>query len=207
MLKKILIGVGAVVALFLVILATRPSTFHVERATVIATTPDVVFAQVNDLRSWGAWSPWEKLDPAMQKTFAGPEAGVGQSNSWSGNDKAGKGKMTIVESVANERVNVSLEFLEPWSSTATSGLTFKPAEGGTQVTWWMNGDVDFVGRAFHMFMDMDAMIGGEYDKGLASLKELSETKAREAAAVAAAAQAAAEAQAQAAAAVPAKKKK
>jgi hypothetical protein len=182
MLKKVLLGVAAVVVLFLVFVATRPSTFHVERSMMMAAPPAIAFAEVNDLKRWNAWSPWDKKDAAMQKGFEGPESGVGAVSSWSGNGEVGKGKMTITESVAAERVAMKLEFMEPMESTATNAFTFKAMDNGTHVTWFMDGTNNFVGKLACTFMDMDAMVGADFEAGLTSLKTIAETKAKEMAA-------------------------
>src|SRR3954462_1770793 len=127
MLEKILIGVAGVVVLFIVVAATRQSTYHVERKLEVVAPTDLVFGVLNDLHQFAGvlvlfGSPWEKLDPNMQKTFEGPAAGVGQSYAWSGN-KVGKGKMMIEESIPGQKVRTKLEFVEPMESTAICALT------------------------------------------------------------------------------------
>jgi hypothetical protein len=190
MLKKILLGVGALVVLIVVVVATRPSAYHVERQVEVAAPADVVFAEVNDLHNWAAWSPWEKIDPAMQRTFEGPAAGVGAAYSWSStNPDAGKGKMTVLESLPGQRVAIELAFEEPFENVAQVTFTLAPAGTGSSVTWAMDGEHIFVGKAMCMFMDCDGYVGADFEKGLASLKTVAEGK--QAAAVAAAAEAAA----------------
>ena len=179
MLVKILIGVAAVLALFLAVVATRPSAYHVERELEIAAPAAVVFGVLNDLHQFAGvlvlfGTPWEKLDPDMRKTFGGPAAGVGQSLEWNGNRDAGKGRMKIEESVPGRKVGVKLEFVEPMKSTATCALTLAGTPTGSSVTWSMDGNHNFVGKALGMFMDMDEMLGADIEKGLARLKTVAE---------------------------------
>jgi len=210
MLVKILIGVASVLVLFAAVVATRPSTYHVERKLEVAAPADLVFGVLNDLHQFAGvlvlfGSPLEKLNPNMQKTFEGPAAGVGQSYAWSGKE-VGKGKMTIEESVPGQKVGVKLEFVEPMESTATCALTLAGTPTGSFVTWSMDGNHNFIGRAFGVFMDMDNMLGTDIEKGLAQLKTVAEGKqvaiAAAAAAQADADKAAAEASAKTAAATP-----
>jgi polyketide cyclase/dehydrase/lipid transport protein len=178
MLVTILIGVAAVLVLFAAVVATRPSAYHVERTLAVAAPADLVFGVVNDLHQLAGvlvlfGSPWETLDPNMQKTFDGPAAGVGQSYAWSGN-KVGKGTMTIEESVAGQKVGMKLQFVKPMASTATCALTLTGTPSGSLVTWSMDGHHNFMGKAFGMFMDMDNMLGADIEKGLARLKTVAE---------------------------------
>ena len=192
MIEKILIGVAGALVVFVAVVATRPSAYHVERKLEIAAPADLVFGVLNDLHQFAGifvlfGSPFEKLNPNMQKTFEGPAAGVGQSYAWSGKE-AGKGKMTIEESVPGQKVGVKLEFVEPMESTATCALTVVGTPTGSFVTWSMDGNHNFIGKAFGMFMDMDNMLGTDIEKGLAQLKTVAEGK-QVAIAAAAAAQA------------------
>jgi hypothetical protein len=215
MLEKILIGVAGVLVLFVAVVATRPSTYHVERKLEVAAPADLVFGVLNDLHQFAGvlvlfGSLWEKLDPNMQKTFEGPAAGVGQSYAWSGKE-VGKGKMTIEESVPGQKVGMKLEFVEPMESTATCALTLAGTPTGSFVTWSMDGNHNFIGKAFGMFMNMDNMLGSDIEKGLAQLKTVAEGKqvaiATAAAAQADADKAAAEEAAKTAAATPVTGKK
>ena len=130
MLKKILIGLAVLVALFVVVVAMQPSEFHVERTATIAAPPADVFAQVNDLHKWDAWSPWAKLDPNAKIAFEGPEAGQGAAMSWAGNDKVGEGKMTMVESRPSEAVKLKVDFVKPFEGTSNSDFALKPEGDG-----------------------------------------------------------------------------
>ena len=181
MLKKVLLGIAGLVAVLLVVVAMQPSTYHVERSISVNAPVDVVFPVLNDMKRFKEWSPWQKLDPNMQNTVSGAEVGAGQVMEWSGNDKVGRGKMTIVESVPNERVTQDLEFIEPFASKAKTALFVKPEGDGSVVTWSMDGENDFMGKAMCLVMDMDAMIGADYEKGLEALKPIVEEEAKKAA--------------------------
>ena len=178
MLKKTLIVLAVLVIAFVVYVAQRPADFRIERSTTISAPAPVVFARVNDLRQWQEFSPWAKLDPAAKISFAGPQTGVGSAFTWAGNSDVGEGTMTITESKPAELVRFRLDFLKPMESTGTAEFTFKPAGNGTTVTWSMFGKNNFIGRAFCVFMDMDKMVGGQFEEGLAKLKTLSEAAAK-----------------------------
>jgi hypothetical protein len=192
MLKKILIVLVVAVGGFLAYAATRPDAYRVERTATMDAPSEIVFAQVEDFKAWAAWSPWEKMDPQMQKTFSDPSKGVGATYAWKGNDKVGVGKMTIMESAPPTRLEAKLEFVEPFESVARNGFTVA-SEGAnaSRVTWFMEGNNNLMGKVFGIFMNMDSMIGADFERGLAALKTVSEEKAREAEAARAAAEAAA----------------
>lgn len=174
MLKKILIALVVIVIVFVVVVAMRPADFRITRTATIAAPPEVVFAQVNDLHKWDSWSPWAKLDPNMKQTHEGAAAGVGAIYSWDGNNDVGAGRMTITETRTNEAVLIKLEFFKPMAGVSDTEFTFKPEGNQTVVTWTMSGKNNFVSRAFCMFMNMDKMVGGDFEKGLASLKTIAE---------------------------------
>lgn len=175
MFKKILIVLAGLIAAFLIFVALQPSGYAIARTKTMAAPPAVVFAQVNDLRKWEAWSPWARLDPASQVTFEGPESGTGAVFRWVGNDQVGEGSMTIVESRPAELVRIRLEFLKPMAGTSESQFTFANEGDGTAVTWTMTGKNDFIGKAVCLFVDMDQMLGGQFDQGLTNLKRVVET--------------------------------
>ncbi len=175
MLIKIVIGVVVVIGVFAVIVAMRPSDFRVERSAVVAAPAPVVFAQVNDLHNWDAWSPFAKLDPAAKQTFEGPRAGTGAALAWAGNKQAGEGRMTITESRPYELIRFRLDFMKPFAVTNTAEFTFTPQGVQTAVTWSMSGRQNFMAKAFCMFMSMDKMVGGEFEKGLAQMKSVAES--------------------------------
>jgi carbon monoxide dehydrogenase subunit G len=175
MLKKILIALAAIVAVFVVIVALQPAEFRVARSATISAPSETVFAQVNDFHNWTAWSPWAKLDPAMKQTYEGAPAGTGAVSTWAGNKDVGEGRMTIIESRPSELIRIKLEFFKPFAATNTAEFTFKPAGDQTAVTWSMAGEKNFMAKAFGLFMNMDKMIGDDFEKGLANLKSVTET--------------------------------
>ncbi len=174
MLSVILMGVVVVVAVPLAIVAFQPAGFRYERSAEMAAAPEVIFPQVNNLRNWDAWSPWSKMDPNMDKSFSGPDAGVGAQYAWSGNNQIGEGTMEIVESIPNQNVRLVLTFVRPFKGTNNAEFTFTPVAGGTLVTWAMFGENNFVAKAMGLFMDMDKMIGKNFDDGLADMKAIVE---------------------------------
>ena len=174
MLKKILIALAAIIAIFLVVVALQPSDFKVERSATIAAQPAAVFDQVNDFHKWDAWSPWAKLDPAAKVGFEGPEAGQGAAMTWSGNSEVGEGKVTIVESRPSDLVKIRVDIVKPHEGTGTSQFDFKPDGDQTAVTWSMSGHHNFVEKAFCLVMNGQKMMGDVIDKGLAQLKSVAE---------------------------------
>jgi carbon monoxide dehydrogenase subunit G len=176
--KAILVVIAVVAVVFVVVVAMRPAEYRVERSASVNAAPAVVFAEVNDLHKWQEFSPWAKLDPAAKNTYDGPPAGTGAVFTWAGNAKVGEGRMTITESRPSELIRIKLEFMKPFTSTANAKFTFEPKGNQTLVTWSMSGKNNFVAKAFGLFMDMDKMIGGQFEEGLANLKSLSESAAR-----------------------------
>jgi hypothetical protein len=174
MLTTILIILAAIVVVFIIVVALRPADFRITRSATIVAPAPAVFAQVNDLHRWDAWSPWAKIDPAMKKTYEGPAAGAGASYAWSGNNKAGEGRMTITESRPSELIRLKLEFVRPFAATNAVEFSFQPTGNQTAVTWDMTGHNNFMAKAFCLFVNMDRMVGGEFEKGLAQLKAVAE---------------------------------
>jgi uncharacterized protein YndB with AHSA1/START domain len=173
-LKGIVIGLATVVVVSVVVIGLQPPEFRVTRSATISAPPAEVFARVNDFHNWDDWSPWAKLDPAAKITFDGPGSGTGAVFAWSGNDQVGEGRMTIIESRPHELVRIKLDFIRPFESTSTAEFTFKPEGDGTVVTWSMYGENNFLSKAFCLFMNMDKMIGGDFEKGLAQMKAVTE---------------------------------
>ncbi|MEX2167854.1 MAG: SRPBCC family protein [Pirellulales bacterium] len=180
MAKKILLGtliaIGVILVAFLAVVAMQPSHFRVERTANMTAPPEAIFAQVNDFQNWGAWSPWAQLDPNAKNTFEGPAVGEGAIFRWAGNDEVGEGSMTILESRPSEFVKIKLAFIKPMEDTATTEFILKPEGEQTAVTWNMYGENNFMAKAFCLFMDMDTMIGDQYEKGLANIKSIVEAK-------------------------------
>jgi hypothetical protein len=176
MLKKIslalvvaLVGLGAVVA-------SRPSTFRIERSITIAAPVDLPFGAVNDFHKWHYWSPWAGKDPKMQTTFDGTFAGPGAIYTWSGNDQVGKGRMTITDAKLYESIQIQLEFLEPFPASNITHFTFHPMlDGSVTMRWAMEGHNTFLGKAMSLVMDMDAMIGKDFEEGLSNLERAAQS--------------------------------
>ena len=166
----ILLPLAGFLVTVLVLAARRPTGFGVTRAATIPAPPGKVFPHVNDFHRWEAWSPWAKLDPAMTATHSGAPAGVGAVYEWTGNAKVGAGRMTLVESRAPELVRIKLEFLRPFAATNATEFTFQAEGDQTRVTWAMTGHNTFVCRVMGLFMNMDQMIGRDFEKGLAQLR-------------------------------------
>ncbi len=182
MFKKILVRtaivLAAVIAVLLAVIAIQPSEFRVTRSLAMSAPVAAVFPLLNELKKWEPWSPWAKLDPNAKNSYEGPAAGVGSSMAWVGNSDVGEGKMTITESKANELVRFRLDFYKPMAGTSDAEFTFKADGNTTTVTWTMTGKNDFIGRAVCMVMNMDTMIGGQFEKGLAAIRAMVETPAK-----------------------------
>lgn len=177
MLTIVLIAVAALVVVFVVLVALRPSAFRVARSATMSAPPPLVFAQVNDFRRWEAWNPWGKLDPDARNTYSGAPAGTGAVFAWQGNRNVGEGRMTIVETRPSELVRLKLEFFKPFAATNSAEFAFRPTGGGTAVTWSMGGEHNFIAKAMGLFMDMDKMIGDQFEKGLADMRSVVEAPA------------------------------
>jgi len=155
----------------------RPSTFHIERSTVVSTPPERIAPFINDFHQWTGWSPWEKMDPTMKKTFGGATAGVGAVYEWAGNSKVGQGRMEITASQP-ERIVIKLDFIKPFEghNVATFAIVSEPI--GAKVKWAMDGHVNYMMRVMGLFMNMDKMIGKDFEAGLSNLKGLAEDSVR-----------------------------
>jgi polyketide cyclase/dehydrase/lipid transport protein len=174
MLKKIAIGVGLVIVAVLIIAANKPDSFRVQRVTVIHASADEVFPMIDDFSRWSTWSPWEKLDPAMQRTISVPPAGKGAVYSWKGNSEAGAGRMEIIESTPTSKLTIKLDFIEPFEGHNVTHFTLLPRGDSTEVTWAMDGPAPFVTKLMQVFIDMDKMIGKDFEAGLANMKRIAE---------------------------------
>lgn len=174
MLKTILIIVVVLIAGVLIFAATKPDTFRVERAASIKAPPDKIFAFINDFKRWDAWSPWEKKDPAMKRTFGATTSGKGATYAWEGNKDVGQGSMQIAESVAPSKVALNLDFLKPFEAHNIVVFTLEPKGDATNVTWSMQGHTPYFAKIIHVFMDMDSMVGKDFETGLANLKAAAE---------------------------------
>ena len=174
MILEIALALAVILAVLAVVIALRPADFRYTRSATIAAPPSAVFAHVNDLRQWEAWSPWAKIDPAMKMTYDGPASGVGASYTWSGNNEVGAGRSTITASRPDEMLHFKLEFVRPFAAVNDAEFTFKAEGAQTVVTWSMWGKSNFMGKAAGLFMDLEKMVGGMFEQGLASLKAVVE---------------------------------
>lgn len=186
--KKILLGLVVVIVIFLIVVALQPPQFTVTRSATMQAPPEQVFAQVNDFKAWNAWSPWARIDPNCKYTFSDPSSGKGATYGWEGNGDVGSGAMTMLESKPGEQIDLRLEFIKPFASVCSTQFSFKPeSASATRVTWTMSGEKNFISKAMCMFMSMDKMVGGDFEKGLANIKGIVETPAAAATAPTAAA--------------------
>jgi hypothetical protein len=177
------IGVAVLVLIVAVIayIATRPTDSRIQRSAQINAPAEVVFSIINDLRRWGEWSPYDKRDPNMKKTFEGPSAGPGAIYIWNGNSQVGEGRLTIVESKPGELVSMRLEFSRPFKCNNEVNFRIVPSDGGTRVSWIMDGKNNFMGKFMSLIMDMDKMVGTDFEHGLANLNTVAQAEAQKSA--------------------------
>ncbi len=174
MLKKIGLALGAALLVFLGFVATRPAEMHLERSTTMAARPQLVFDLIDDFHGWDQWSPWDELDPNQKKGHEGAARGKGAITTWEGNKDVGKGRMEILESTAPSRIHVDLHFMEPFEAKNTVTFSISTEAGATKVVWAMDGSNNFMAKMAGVFMDMDAMVGKDFEKGLARMKTAAE---------------------------------
>ena len=176
MLKKIALAAVVLIGALLIFASTRPDTFRVERTATINAPAETVFPLINDFRNWEAWSPWEQLDPDMERTFGGSPTGEGAVYAWDGNSDVGSGRMEIVESVPPSKVTIQLDFTEPFESSNVTEFVLAPSGNATTVTWAMHGRNQFIGKLMGIFMNMDSMIGSDFEKGLSAMATAAENR-------------------------------
>ena len=175
MLKKIALAVVILVVAILAFAATRPNSFRVQRTTSINAPPEKISALINDFHSWTSWSSYEKLDPAMKRTYSGAPSGKGAVYEWEGNSKAGKGRMEITDT-SPSKTTITLDFVKPLESHNVAQFTLEPRGDSTSVTWSMEGRSLYVAKVMGLFFNMDKMIGKDFESGLAKLKTVAEAK-------------------------------
>ncbi|HEX7187684.1 MAG TPA: SRPBCC family protein [Actinomycetes bacterium] len=149
--------------------------YTVERSATIAAPPARIYEELVDFHRWTTWSPWEDLDPQLQRTYSGPESGVGAVYAWSGNRKAGKGQMAIREATEPSKVGIDLEFVKPFKASNDTVFTIEPEGSGSRVTWTLTGKKTAMTKVMGIFTSMDKMVGPDFEKGLARLKAVTET--------------------------------
>src|ERR1700730_13033979 len=170
------------IAIVLILALTKPNTFRVQRATRIKAPADKIFPLINDFHQWVTWSPYEKKDPAMKRTYSGADSGKGAVYAWDGNNNVGSGRMEILDSSVPSKIVIKLDFFRPFEGHNTAEFTMLPQGGATHrttdpttnVTWLMHGPAPFMSRLMQVFMNIDHMIGKDFEIGLANLKRLTE---------------------------------
>ena len=174
MLKIIAIVIVVLISGILIFAATKPDTFSVQRAAGIKAPPEKVFALINDFKRWDAWSPWEKKDPAMKRTWGATTSGKGAAYAWDGNNDVGQGSMEITDSVSPTKVTLKLDFVKPFEGHNVVDFTLEPKGDITNVTWAMRGPAPFLSKVMQVFCNMDSMVGKDFEAGLANLKAAAE---------------------------------
>jgi uncharacterized protein YndB with AHSA1/START domain len=174
MVRTIAIAVAVLLLALLGVAATKPDNFQVQRSATINAPPERIFALINDFHRWGSWSPFEKLDPAMQRTLSGAPSGKGAVYAWKGNAKAGEGRMEIVDAAALSRITIKLDFVKPFEAHNIVEFTLRRQGDFTNVTWDMQGPTPYFAKVIHVFVSMDRMVGRDFETGLANLKTLAE---------------------------------
>ena len=170
----IAIAVAIAIAIVLILAATKPDTFSVQRVTTVSAPPEKIFPLINDFHQWGTWSPWENKDPAMKRTYSGAGSGKGAVYAWDGNKNVGTGRMEILEVSAPSKIVIKLDFFKPFEAHNTAEFTMLPQGDATSLRWLMHGPAPFMSKVMQVFMNMDKMIGKDFEAGLAKLKKLTE---------------------------------
>ena len=173
MLKTIVIVLVVAVIAILIFVATKPATYHVERSTTIAATPEKISPLLDDFHNWDQWSPWAKLDPNMRVSYSGAPAGQGAVYEWEGNKKVGKGRMEILAADPT-LTSIKLDFLSPFESHNRTNFVLQPQGSATVVTWTMDGPNTYVSKLMSIFVSMDKMVGKDFETGLGQLKSVAE---------------------------------
>jgi carbon monoxide dehydrogenase subunit G len=174
MIKIIAIVVVVLIAAILILAAAKPDTFRVQRAARIKAPPEKIFAFINDFNRWGSWSPWEKKDPAMKRTYGASTSGKGAVYAWEGNKDVGQGRMEIAESSPPSKVTLKLDFVKPFEAHNIVEFALEPKGDATNVTWAMQGATPYFAKIIHVFINMDSMVGKDFETGLANLKAAAE---------------------------------
>ena len=173
-LAVIVAALAVAIAIILILAMAKPKTLRVQRAAAVTSPPERIFAAISDFRQWGAWSPWENKDPAMTRTFGGAASGSGAVYAWDGNKNVGSGRMEILEASVPSKIVIKLDFFTPFEGHNTAEFTLLPAGDGTGVTWLMHGPAPLMSKVMQVFMNLDHMIGKDFEAGLVNLKNLAE---------------------------------
>jgi hypothetical protein len=170
----IAVVIALAAAVVLILAMTKPDMFRIQRVATIEAPAASIFALISDFHRWGSWSPWENRDPAMKRTFAGAESGKGAVYAWEGNKNVGSGRMEILDASVPSKITIKLDFFKPFEAHNTAEFTMLPQGGATTVTWVMHGPATFMSKVMHVFMNIDKMVGKDFEAGLANLKKLTE---------------------------------
>jgi uncharacterized protein YndB with AHSA1/START domain len=170
----IAIVLAIAIAIVLILAATKPDTFQVQRSATIKAPPEKIYPLIYDFNQWKGWSPWENRDPAMKRTYSGAAAGEGAVYAWDGNKNVGSGRMEILDASAPSKIVIKLDFLKPFEAHNTAEFTMLPQGDATNLTWLMHGPASFISKLMHLFMNIDRMVGKDFEAGLANLKRLTE---------------------------------
>jgi uncharacterized protein YndB with AHSA1/START domain len=174
MIKTIAILLALLIAALLIYAAIKPDSFRIERTTTINAPPDKVFSLINDFHQWEAWSPWEKIDPALKRTYSGASSGKGAIYEWNGNKEIGHGRMEITESAPPSKIALKLDFVKPFEAHNTVEFTLATQGDSTTVTQAMYGPSPYISKLMSIFFSMEKMVGEKYEEGLANLKAIAE---------------------------------
>ena len=166
--------IAIAIAVVLIFAATKPNTLRVQRATSIKAPADRIFPLINDFRQWRSWSPYENKDPAMKRTYDGADSGKGAVYAWDGNNNVGSGRMEILEASVPSKIVIKLDFFKPFEGHNTAEFTILPQGDAIMLTWTMSGPAVFMSRLMQVFINLDHMIGRDFEAGLANLKKLTE---------------------------------
>jgi uncharacterized protein YndB with AHSA1/START domain len=170
----IAVVLAIIIAAVLILAATKPDTFRIERTAIVNAPAEKIFPLIADFHQWLNWSPWEGRDPALKRTYSGAERGNGAVYAWEGNKNVGSGRMEILEATTPSKVEIKLDFLKPFEAHNTAEFTMLPQGGATKVVWVMRGPAPFMSKLMQVFMSFDNMIGKDFEAGLAKLKTISE---------------------------------
>jgi uncharacterized protein YndB with AHSA1/START domain len=173
-LKRIALAVAVLIGGVLIYASTRPDTLHVERTLTINAPAEKIYPLISDFHNWTAWSPYEKRDPALKRTYSGSPSGKGAVYEWEGNNDVGSGRMEITDTSAPSKIVIKLDFIKPFEGHNVAEFRMRPGGDTTTVTWAMQGPSPYVGKVIGVFMNMDRMIGSDFESGLANLKGLTE---------------------------------
>ncbi|GHA71990.1 polyketide cyclase [Formosimonas limnophila] len=172
--KWLLILIILAVVAVLILASRKPNSFRVERKILIHAESATVFAYINDFHQWTHWSPWENIAPNLTRSYSGPDMGVGAHYAWQGNKNMGQGNMTILESTPHSFIKIALQFIKPFAANNIAEFTLTQQGDNTEVAWAMYGPSPLISKVMGLFINMDKMIGTQFETGLTNLKNAAE---------------------------------